>query len=108
MKTFNGWNLCFRRNVGGSLWMSQQSLELLQPPHWMNYHWEPEGLQAPGYVPIIWGKHAMLPLHRASVIDTLRAYPDNTWLFINEGHLQEQANMSPMEAVDLALSLRSV
>jgi hypothetical protein len=83
--------------------MSQQSLELLQPDHWMNYHWEPEGLQAPGYVPIIWGKHAALPQYRASVVDALRAYPDNTWLFVNEGHLQEQANITPAEGVDLAL-----
>jgi hypothetical protein len=103
METFYGWNLCVRRNEGEPLWMSQKSLELLQPAHWMNYHWEPEGLQAEGYVPIIWGKHAALPQYRASVVDALRAYPDNTWLFINEGHLQEQANITPAEAVDLAL-----
>jgi len=101
METFYGWNLCIRRR--GPRWIHQQSLELLQPAHWMNYHWDPEGLQAPGYVPTIWSNYAMAPEYRSSVTDALRAYPDNTWLFINEGHLTEQANMTPQEAVDMAL-----
>jgi hypothetical protein len=101
VETFYGWNVCVRRT--GARWMWQQALELLQPAHWMNFHWAPEDLQAPGYVPIIWGKHAMLPEYRDSVVKALRAYPDNTWLMINEGHLQEQANLTPAEGVDLAL-----
>lgn len=105
MKTFYGWNICVGRPGADTknMWQSQQALELLQPAHWMNYHWEPEGLQAPGYVPIIWGKHAREPKHRDSVVKALRDNPDHTWLFINEGHLREQANITPAEGVDLAL-----
>jgi hypothetical protein len=101
METFYGWNLCVRRS--GPRWAWQQTLEMLEPAHWMNYHWNPEGLQAPGYVPIIWSNYAMAPEYRNSVVKALHDNPNHTWLFINEGHLQEQANMTPAEAVDLVL-----
>ncbi len=83
--------------------MSQQALELLQPDHWMNWHWDVLGKDYPGFVPTIWSDYVYQ--HEASVRQAMMRYPDHTWLFLNEGHLREQANMSPAQAVDLAFWL---
>lgn len=96
-----GWNVCIRTD--SPLWQSQQALELLEPEHWMNWHYDESGVSGQGFVPTIWGRHVMAPEHRAAVFASLDAHPDHTWLMINEGHLREQANISPAQGVDLAL-----
>jgi len=95
------WNVCIRTE--SPVWQSQQALELLEPSCWMNWHFDEFGVVGDGFVPTIWGRHVMAPERRAAVLASLDAHPDSTWLMVNEGHLREQADMSPSQAVDLAL-----
>lgn len=102
MKTPYGWNLCVRSE--SSPWQSQQALELLQPDRWMNWHFE-SALNAPGFVPTIWSGESMAPGYRERIINRLRTEPAETWLFLNEPHLSDQAHMTPAEGVDAVFEL---
>lgn len=93
-----GWNVCVRSE--SPAWQSQQALELLQPDRWMNWHYLPF-VNAPGYVPTLYS----YPAPEAAIMARLLAHPDETWLFLNEPHLLEQANMTPKEGVDAAFWL---
>lgn len=93
-----GWSVCVRSQ--SPAWQSLQALELLEPDCWMNYHWRPN-VDAPGFVPTLY----RWPVAGTGITERLRAHPGETWLFLNEPHLVEQANMTPGEAVDAALWL---
>jgi len=101
MKTFYGWNLCVRNESEN--WKSQQALELLNPDHWMNWSYDERGKDYPGFVPTIWSDHVYA--HAASVRQAMIRHNANTWLFLNEGHISGQANMSPDRTVKLAFWL---
>jgi hypothetical protein len=83
------------------MWQLEQALDLLRPDRWMTYHWE-QPVDAPGFVPTLWSAAHAQELCATSVADRLRAHPGEAWLYLNEAHLTQQANMTPKEAVDLA------
>lgn len=101
MQTPFGWNVCIWYQPDScDYWMAEQALALLGPDKWMNYSWWPQ-TNHPGYVPMIWNG-PLSPDQVRDVQTRMRQYPDGeTWILINEGHLIEQADMTPAEAVAL-------
>lgn len=105
MKNPYGWGACFAQPRDlAYLWQLEQSLDLLQPERWMTWHWE-QPVDAPGFVPTLWSDWYMRPQYRDSIVRRLREHGPETWLFLNEPHLREQANMTPQAAVDTAFWL---
>lgn len=101
MKNPYGWGACFAHSTDPSYrWQLEQSLDLLQPARWMTWHWE-QPVNAPGFVPTLWSDYYIQPQFRDSIIKRLREHGPETWLFLNEPHLIEQANMTPKAAVDM-------
>lgn len=103
MNTPYGWNLCLYYQWNPvDFWMAEQALDLLQPERWMSYGWVPQ-VNHPGFVPMIW-TGPLSDLEIRSIQARMMAHPDGeTWLFVNEGHLAEQANIEPVQAVDLMI-----
>lgn len=108
MQTPNGWNVClWRLTDPETLWMAEQALDLLQPDRWLNYHWWPQ-VNHPGYVPMLWG-YPLTPDDIASIQRRMRQYPDGeTWIFVNEGNMVEQANITPAKAVELVYQFNNI
>ncbi len=104
MQTPYGWNVCLPWEPDPAmLWRTQQALELLAPDRWMDYYCT-EPVQWPGYVPTVRSWH-LDGVVAPGVRERLYNHPNGeTWLFLNEGHVSEQDDITPAKGRDLALT----
>lgn len=103
MKTPSGWGVCLPW-VGdpAQLWKTRQTLEILNPPVWMDY-WCEEPVKWPGYVPMARAMHLAGDIPDA-VKRRLENNPDGeTWFLFNEPHVDNQDDCSPKDAADLVM-----
>jgi len=103
MENLYGWNVCLPwQGDPAKLWMTRQTLELLTPDRWMDYFCT-EPVEWPGYVPTVRSWH-LDGIIAPGVRERLYDHPNGeTWIFLNEGHVAGQDDVTPARARDLAL-----
>jgi hypothetical protein len=90
-------SVCVPREVGNPPWAINGALKLLQPDHWLDWHFNGDTIfDWPNYVPMAWGD--VRP--GAAMQARMRAHPEGeTWIVINEGNQRGQANFTTEQAV---------